>query len=361
MEGMMRAKTDRSMAVAAAASIVVLAALACGGCGRGAEEGNSERRVVPVAVAVIATADVAPVLDYSGAVEAWREASVGAVMNGRVEKFHVEPGDRVSNGDLMVEMTGEQLTQVEAQYVVAEKDWERMKRLRDRGAVTEQAFDGVDAAYQAAKASYELVLESTRIRAPFGGVVSSTYLEEGEVFVVMPGGAATTPAIVEVVQMDTVKVRIAVAERDLREVREGLRAELTVGGYPGRVFSGTVRLVEPTLSASTRTAMAEIAVRNADEALRPGMYAHVRLFLDPRKIVRIPHDGVVQQEGTGIYYAMVAEEGTAQRRNLELGAAYGEYHELLGGVDVGELVITAGRYRLPVGAAIEITEEGGER
>ena len=47
MEGMMRAKTDRSMAVAAAASIVVLAALACGGCGRGAEEGNSERRVVP--------------------------------------------------------------------------------------------------------------------------------------------------------------------------------------------------------------------------------------------------------------------------------------------------------------------------
>ena len=354
----MRTTTNRTMA---AASIVVLVALAFGGCGRGTEGGGSEQRVVPVSVAEIGTASVTPVLSYSGAVEAWREASVGAVMSARVEKFHVEPGDRVAAGDLMVEMTGEQLTQVEAQYVAAEKDWERMTRLYDRGAVSEQAFDRVDAAYQAAKASYELVLESTRIRAPFRGVVSSTYLEEGEVFVVMPSGAATTPAVVEVVQMDTVKVRIAIAERDLGEVHKGLRAELAVGSYPGRVFTGTVRLVEPTLNVHTRTAIAEIAVRNADESLRPGMYAHVRLFLDPREIVRIPHDGIVQQEGTGIYYAMVAEDGTAQRRNLELGAAYGEYHELLGGVDVGESVITAGRYRLPVGAAIDIRDGEGER
>ena len=261
----------------------------------------------------------------------------------------------------MVEMTGEQLTQAEAQYVTAERDWERMTRLRDRGAVSEQAFERVDAAYQAAKASYELVLESTRIRAPFAGVVSSTYLEEGEVFVVMPGGSATTPAVVEVVQMDTVKVRISVAERDLVHVRKGLRAELTVGGYPGRVFRGAVRLVEPTLSTRTRTAVAEIAVSNADGSLKPGMYSHVRLFLDPREIARIPHDGVVQQEGTGIYYAMVVEDGKAQRRDLELGATYGEYHELLSGVEVGESVITAGRYRLPAGASVEITDEEGER
>ena len=340
----------------AAACLVALAGLVGGGCGGGREEGRSEERVVPVAVAEIGTAEVTPVLEYSGTIEAWREASVGAVMSGRVERFLVEAGDRVAAGDLMVEMAGEQLTQAKAHYLAAEKDWERMKRLRDRGAITEQAFDGADAAYQAARAAYELVLESTRIRAPFGGVVSTTYLEEGEVFVVMPGGSATTPAVVEVVKMDTVKVRIAVAERDFGEVRERLRAEISVGGYPGRTFTGSVRLVEPTLDARTRTALAEIAVPNPREVLRPGMYAHVRLFLPPREIVRIPHDGVVQQEGTGIYYAMVVEDGTARRRDLELGAMYGEYHELLSGVEVGESVITAGRYRLPNGAAVEVRE-----
>jgi membrane fusion protein (multidrug efflux system) len=361
MERTTRMRAHRFMSAAAAVSIVVTGALVCGGCGGGGEGEGPEQRIVPVAVVVIGTASVTPVLDYSGTIQAWREASVGAVMSGRVERFRVEPGDRVSAGDLLVEMTGEQLTQAEAQYVAAEKDWERMKRLHDRGAVSEQAFDRVDAAYQAAKASYELVLESTRIRAPFGGVVSSTYLEEGEVFVVMPGVAATTPAVVELVKMDTVKVRIAVAERDLREVHEGLRAELTVAGHPGRVFTGTVRLVEPTLSASTRTAIAEIAVRNTDESLRPGMYAHVKLFLDEREIVSIPHDGIIQQEGTGIHYAMVVDNGTAHRRDLELGAAYGEYHELLGGVAVGDSVITAGRYRLPVGAAVEVRGEEDER
>ena len=274
-------KPNRAMVVAAC--VVVLAGLAGGGCGRGGGDARPEQRVVPVAVAAIGTAEVTPVLEYSGTIEAWREASVGAVMSGRVERFRVEAGDRVDAGDLMVEMAGEQLTQAEAHYVAAEKDWERMKRLRDRGAITEQAFDGADAAYQAAKAAYELVLESTRIRAPFGGVVSSTYLEEGEVFVVMPGGSVTTPAVVEIVKMDTVKVRIAVAERDFGEVHEGLLAELAVGGYPGRTFAGSVRLVEPTLNARTRTALAEITVPNPRETLRPGMYAHVSLFLEHEK------------------------------------------------------------------------------
>lgn len=358
---MMLRATKVSVRGCLAAAFVVLVALAFGGCAGGAGEEGQERGAVPVAVAVVGTAEVTPVLDYSGSIEASREASVGAVMSGRIQEFHVETGDRVSAGDLMVEMTGEQLTQAEAQYVATEKDWERMKRLRDRGAISEQAFDRVDASYQAAKASYELVLESTRIRAPFDGVVSTTYLEEGEVFVVMPGGSASSPAVVEVVQMDTVKVRIAVAERDLREVHKGLRAELTVGGYPGRVFRGSVGTIEPTLSTATRTALAEIVVANADGVLRPGMYAHVKLFLRPREIARIPHDAVVQQEGTGAYYAMVVEDGRAARRDLELGGTYGEYHELLSGVEVGESVITAGRYRLAVGAAVQITEEGGER
>jgi len=345
------------------AGVLVLAgaALTLAGCGGGGGEQQAEERIRPVEVATVEMSRVAPTLEFSGSIMPVREASVGAMVSAQVSRIHVEPGDRVSAGDLMVEMTGEQLTQTKAQFVSVEKDWERMTRLLEAGAVTQQAFDQVDAAYQAAKAGYDLVRESTLIRAPFSGVVAATYLEEGEVFVLMPGGSSSTPAIVEVVQMDKVKVDIAVSERDLPEVREGLKAQVTVASYPDRVFEGTVSLVEPVISSMTRTAKAEIVIPNPDEVLRPGMFAHLTLELAPRDVLLVTHDGVLQQEGTGRYFSMLHEDGHAKRVDVVLGHSVGEHHEVLAGLEAGQTVITTGRYRLADGARVAVQEREGNR
>jgi RND family efflux transporter MFP subunit len=304
---------------------------------------------------------VTPTLEFSGSIVAAREASVGAMMSAQVKTIHVEPGDRVSAGDLMVEMAGEQLTQAQAHFIAMEKDWERMTRLLEAGAVTQQAFDQVDAGYQAAKASYDLVRESTMIRAPFDGVVAATYLEEGEVFVLMPGGGASTPAIIEVVQMDEVKVEISVSERDLPEVRKGLKARVKVATYPGREFEGTVSLVEPVVSAMTRTAKAEVTIPNGRELLRPGMFANLTLDLEPREVLLVTHDGVLQQEGTGRYFAMLHEDGVARRVDVVLGSTINGFHEVLSGLEEGQTVITTGRYRLADGARVSVAKEEGDR
>ena len=341
--------------------VLVAVVLALGGCGGGGDEREAEERIHPVSVATVEISRVTPTLEFSGSIAPSREASVGAMMSAQVSRMRVEPGDRVNEGDLMVEMAGEQLTQAEAQFVSAQKDWERMKRLLEAGAVTQQAFDRIDAGYQAAKASYDLVHESTMIRAPFSGVVAATYLEEGEVFVLMPGGGASTPAIVEVIQMDEVKVEISVSERDLPEIRKGLKAELTVAAYPDRVFEGTVRLVEPVISSRTRTAKAEIAIPNPGELLRPGMFAHLALDLAPRDVLLVTHDGVLQQEGTGHYFSMLLENGHSRRTDVVLGSAMGAYHEVLSGLEAGQTVITTGRYRLPDGAKVSVRHGEGDR
>jgi len=342
--------------------VLAMAALTFAGCGgRGGEEQQAEERIIPVEVATVEMTEVSPELEFSGSVLPAREASVGAMMSAKVSRMHVEPGDRVARGDLMVEMTGEQLTQVEAQFVATEKDWERMTRLLEAGAVTQQAFDRIDAGYQAAKASYDLVRESTMIRAPFSGVVTATYLEEGEVFVLMPGAGASSPAIVELVQVNEVKVEIAVSERDLPEVRKGLKAKVDVATYPDRVFEGTVRLVEPMISPMTRTAKAEVVIPNADGLLRPGMFAHLTLELAPREVLLVTHDGVLQQEGTGRYFSMLFENGRSRRVDVVLGHAIGDGHEVISGLDVGQTVITTGRYRLADGARVSATQEEGDR
>ncbi len=342
--------------------VLAVATLTLPGCGgRGAGEQQAEERVRPVEVANVEMSRVTPTLEFSGSILPVREASVGAMVSAQVSKIHVEPGDRVDEGDLMVEMAGEQLTQAKAQFIAVEKDWERMTRLLETGAVTQQAFDQVDAAYQAAQAGYDLVRESTMIRAPFSGVVAATYLEEGEVFVLMPGGSSSTPAIVEVVQMDKVKIEIAVPERDLPEVRKGLKASIVVATYPDRVFEGTVRIVEPVISSMTRTAKAEIIIPNPGEVLRPGMFAHLTLELAPRDVLLVTHDGVLQQEGTGRYFSMLLDDGYARRVDVTLGHAVDEYHEVLAGLEAGQTVITTGRYRLADGARVAVQQGEGDR
>ena len=356
----MRIRTISPMRAGLLVLVVATFALAgCGGGGGGEQE--VEEKIIPVSVATVEMVSVSPGLEFSGSVLPVREASVGAMMSAQVRRMHVEPGDRVNKGDLMVEMAGEQLTQVEAQFIATEKDWERMTRLLEAGAVTQQAFDRIDAGYQAAKASYDLVRESTMIRAPFSGVVTATYLEEGEVFVLMPGGGVSTPAIVEVIQMDDVKVEISVSERDLPEIRKGLKAKIAVAAYPDRVFEGTVRLIEPTISPMTRTARAEIVIPNAGELLRPGMFAHLTVELASREVLLVTHDGVLQQEGTGRYFSMLLENGHSRRTDVVLGSTIGAYHEVLSGLEAGQTVITTGRYRLPDGAKVVVRQGEGDR
>jgi RND family efflux transporter MFP subunit len=333
--------------------LVALGAVALVGCGQEEAVQTAGDERVPVEVVEVARSEVAPALSYSGTVRPWRKALLGAQIQGPVEKFHVDVGDRVARGDLLAELASEQLTQAEAAFVAAEKDWGRMKSLHEKGAVTEQALDHANAGYQAAKATYEMILESARIRAPFAGVISGRFLDEGEVFVLMPTGAGA-PAILEISKTDTVKVVIEVAERERPSVRAGLRAAVAVGNHEGRTFEGHVRRIDPDLDRMTRTSTADVVVPNREGALTSGSFADVEVALVPREALLLTRDAIIRQEGTGLFYAYVVEGGVAHRRNLTLGDGFGESVEVLEGLSSGDRVVTAGRYRLHDGALVTV-------
>ena len=336
------------------ALVAVLAVLPGCGSRKAAQEGTPAE-VVPVEVAAVVRESVSPTLTYAGGIEAGRKALLGAQMAGRVDRIRVAVGDRVRKGDVLVEMGGEQLTQVRAQFAATEKDWQRMQSLLEKGAVTQQAFDQVNAAYEAAKAQYELVRSSTEIRAPFAGVISGKFLDEGEVYTMMPTGAGA-PAIIGIAKLDTVKVNVALSERDRPLVQAGDRALVTVESGRGRTFEGVVARVDPTLDPGSRTATAEIAVPNPTEHLRPGMFAKVTLTLAPRAAIVVTRDALVRQEGTAVFYVYAVDGGVATRRELKLGESFGSSVEVLGGLEEGETIVTAGRYRLHDGTAVEVVE-----
>jgi membrane fusion protein (multidrug efflux system) len=348
----------RTMVLMSALLAALAATLGLFGCGREEAVSTAGDERIPVEVVEVRRSPVAPTLAYSGTVEPWRKALLGAQIQGPVERFHVDVGDRVQKDDLLAELGSEQLTQAEAAYTAARKDWERMESLHAKGAVTEQALDHANAAYQAAKATYDMILESARIRAPFAGVVSGRFLDEGEVFILMPS-VAGAPAILEVSDTDTVKVVIEVAERERPSVRKGLSAVVEVENHTGRRFDGRIHRIDPDLDRMSRTSTAEIVIANAGSALTSGSFARVEVDLDPRQALLLPRDALVRQEGTGVFYVYAVEDGVAHRRDLVLGGSYGDAVEVLDGLSSGDRVAMAGRYRLHDGA--EVSEVGGAR
>jgi membrane fusion protein (multidrug efflux system) len=333
--------------------VAVLAALAAGGCG-GRQAATPPAQAVPVDVTEVGYSDVRPVLSYSGTVSASRKALLAAQIQGRIERFHVDVGDRVKEGDLLVELGGEQLAQARAQYEAAEKEWSRVSALLDKRAVTQQAYDQTKAAYESAKASFQLVQGSAEIRAPFDGVVTERLLDAGEVFVLMPG-AAGAPAILELARIDSVKVELELSERDFMRAEKGLSATVAVEAHPGETFHGEVSRVDPAVDPASRTATVEIVVANRSEKLRPGMFADVALELSKRRALLVTRNALVRQEGTGSFYVYVVEDGKARRRNLELGSSFGENVEVVSGLKAGDRVVTAGRYRLNDGSPVTVT------
>ncbi|MCK4546361.1 MAG: efflux RND transporter periplasmic adaptor subunit [Candidatus Eisenbacteria sp.] len=332
--------------------------LTVGGCGRGEKSDDLARpEAIAVEVVSVVAEEIERSISVSGSIRPWRQASLGAAMPGKVERMMVEVGDVVDGGELLVEMGGEQLTQAAAQLTALEKDWKRMRSLFDKGVVTQQAFDQVDAAHQGAKAGYELVLASTRVRAPFAGVVTEKYLEEGEVFTLFPGPAGS-PALLRLEQVDTVNVVVSVPEVDIPEFQAGQAATLRVDAYPGRSFTGEVFRIEPSVDERTRTAEVEIRVANPERSLRVGMFADVSISVGEEPALLLPRDGLIRQVGTGIYYVFKVVEGEAQRSDVEVGRSYAENVAILTGLAEGDTVIVVGKTLVQDGCEVQVVSSG---
>lgn len=334
---------------------VLTLAIALSGCGGDSnnDSANFEDAAIPVHTAIVTEEEVTPVLEYSGTVEPWAEAALGSEIPGRIEHLHCDVGDTVQAGFLIAELGSETLIQARANFDAMEKDWTRIKSLLEAGTVSQQTYDRTQAAFDAAKATYEKTLASTQLRAPFSGVITQKYLEEGEVFTLFPG-AAGSPAIVRLMFLDTVKVVISVSETEYAEISKGQEALLVLDAYPDMEFVGEVSRIAPILDTRSRTADVEVRFSNQDGRIRPGMFGLIRLSLMPRKLLLVNREALIRQEGTGISFVYRVEGNAAVRQDIIVGGKYSERVHIRDGLHAGDSVITTGKMKVKSGTRVKV-------
>lgn len=309
---------------------------------------------IPVKVMPVSRTTIARTIDYTSTILAYEEVNLAPSTPGRVDKIYVEVGDRVQKGQNLFLMDRTQYYANKIQLANLEKDLARIDTLFKLGSVTEQLFDQTNAQYEVMKTNVEFMEENTLLEAPFDGIITGKYLEDGELYSGAPGMSGKA-AVVTLMQINPVKIIVSISEQYFPLIRNGMKVRVTADVYPDKRFDGTIFRVHPTIDAMSRTFRAEIRISNGSELLRPGMFARAFIDMGEVETVVIPASTVMLQEGTNERYVFVVENGVAVRKPVTLGQRFDDRLEIAGGgLKVDDSLVTEGQARLNNGQQVEI-------
>jgi membrane fusion protein (multidrug efflux system) len=199
----------------------------------------------------------------------------------------------------------------------------------------------LQAQLRAAQAALRLATTELRnavITAPMSGIVSHRHVDPGAYI-----NAST--ALVTLVDMQSVKIKVPISERNIGKIVPGLPAQIHVDAYPQAVFAGSVRRMSPTLDLTTRSADIEIVIDNADLRLKPGMFAKVTLILQQRhEALLVPRQAVRHEDD--IASVFVVQDGKAHRRQVTMGLQNEAQVEILDNLEAGAAIVLAGHSNL---------------
>ena len=322
------------------------------------ETAAAEQKIKPVKVMGLIYRETAVTLNITSTVVAFEETYLSPALQGRIRKITAEVNDHVKKGDLLVEMDRTQLDQTRLQYQMLKTDLARMDTLLKYGSVTQQAYDQMESQVETTLLVLKSLEENTLLRAPYSGIITGKYYNDGELFSPTPNTPVGKAALVSMIQVDPVKLMVNLSEKYLPLVKEGMSADITTEVYTGETFKGKVFRIHPTVSAATRTFTAEIKVPNKDERLHPGIFARVSLKLGQKEALIVPAIAVMQQSGTNERYVMLHEEGTARRVTVNIVSRHDDQLEIASpDIKGGEQLIYAGQSNLENGAPVKVVVE----
>ena len=286
------------------------------------------------------------IYEFSSTVDAAVKNYITSAGGTRIEKIMVEVGDVVRKGQQLVKMESTQLATTLAQLDNLKIELERIKTLYQSGGVSKQQLDQMQMQYDVAKKSADNLKDNIYLTSPINGVVTARNFDNGDV-------AAGQP-ILQVMQINPVKLKISVPESFYTNIKKGMQVVAKTEIFGEEEFTGTVSLIYPTIDPLTRTFTCEIKVNNANSKLKPGMFGRVELNLGKASTIMVADKAIVKQSGSNDKYVFIEKEGIVEYRKVQLGRRLDDKIEIISGVSDGENVVITGQSKLMDGTKVEV-------
>jgi membrane fusion protein (multidrug efflux system) len=332
------------------------------------KEASSQSHVMPPnAVTTIQAVEAtwAPVLTAIATLAPVEGVTLGTDADGIISRIAVENGAAVKAGDLLIEfdttVEAAQLASAEARLTIAKLDRDRTAELRLKNTNSQAELDQADAVLSEAKAGTEAAraqLAKKLVRAPFDGRVGIRLVNVGQF---VPRGSPLLP----LQKLNPIYVNFSIPQRYLPQLVNGQDANVKVDAFGDRVFAGKVVAINPEVDSSSRNVYVQALIENPGEILRSGMFAHVEVQLPVDKpTVILPATAIAYASyGNSVYIVETMKDADGKdylgvrQQFVKLGTTRGDQVAILDGVKSGDVVVTAGVFKLRNRAAVQINNE----
>ena len=343
-------------------TIILLAGITAGCSGKQKEEAAKRPEITGVTVSPVSLSTVDDVYEVTGTVRANSTSIVASRVMGVVTSISVREGDSVKAGQVILIIDDRDAVQrahaasmaVESarqSQSLAEKTWQRYKKLYDEKVISRQEMDQMDAKKKIADAEYERMksmaeeartyLSFARVTAPISGRITEKRIDAGSMatpgmplLVIEGGGSSYIEAFIDAGLGGKVKT--------------GMIVEAIVETMD-KPLAGMIREVFPSVDPLSRTFTVKVEIRNV--SLRSGLFARVQIPVGKREAILAPEQAIVQKgQLTGVY--AVDGQGIVTYRLVRKGKASAGGIEILSGLTVNDRIITAGIEKVIDGGVI---------
>lgn len=338
--------------LAAPAVISVGLALLISGCGQQEEAAAPPgSRPMPVVIQVTQTETVTERVPAVGTLMANESIVVRAEIAGLIESISFEEGSEVEAGALLVLLYSAEhralVDETQATVELARLSFARATDMHKKSMISRQEYDEAQARLKESRAALrrnQAVLAKTRLVAPFSGTVGLRHVSPGAY--IRPG-----QDLVNLEDIDPIKVEFKLSERFAAAIAVGQQIELLVDALPDSTFVGEIYAINPRLDPRTRAFSLRARVANEDGNLRPGMFARVNLIVDRREnALTVPEEAIWPQGDKAFVYRVI--DGKAALTEVELGERFDGKVEVSSGVEAGETIVTSGHMKIRDGSSV---------
>jgi membrane fusion protein (multidrug efflux system) len=327
-------------------------------------QGSGPGRPPSVEVARVEVARLADEAQAVGSLRSRQSVVLRPEVSGRVTRLNFRDGQRVRRGQLLVQLDDQlpmaQVQQAEAELSIARANHKRNQELVGQGFISQRSVDESAANLQVADAKLALAqaqLARLRILAPFDGIAGIRSINVGDY---LKDGAD----IVNIEDLEAIFVDFRLPERFQTKIQRGQQAVVETDALPGRRFGALVLAIDPLVDANGRSIGVRGCIDNRQLQLRPGMFARVTTLFGERADARmVPEEAIVPQGGRQFVIRLTdgptADTKTAQRVEVKVGMRRPGQVEITDGLQVGDLIVTAGQQRVQRdGMAVRVIELG---
>ena len=313
---------------------------------------NSRTSKDPTEFTIAAVSGSLPgLITASGELKASKSVNVSPKRQGILDEIFVEEGDQVKKGDLIAKMDfGDleyRINELRANFETQQANYSRRAMLFNEGAISAEEYEEYKNSFLRSEAKFkqiEIEEKETEIRAPFNGVITSTYAVPGA-FVTpttsassSPNSGSTSSSIVELSQ--GLEIVSKVPESDIGRIRTGQNATIRVDAFPERRFKSFVKKISPRAIKNNNVTSFEVTLllSNKPENLRIGMTSDINFETGATKIsTLIPTVAIVTEKGkAGVL--IIGTNNKPTFKKVELGTSSGSKTAIISGLEPGDKI-----------------------